>query len=271
MTYQVNTEKVIGRPASDVFRALKEGRLFFNCGADSNTMKIDFRVGGKYQIDFRNHSLTNFGEFLEIIPDKKIVFTWCQAFGADQKPDTQVTIDLFADGAKTRLVLVHTGFKTQDVADNHQKGWNGGATDFADEIQNGRLRLVRSFATPVEKLYEACSNPASFFAFMGDISRGSIESKIGGRYQVPTKTGEIKGEFLEIVPNKKISLSWLVGCSGPITGSKVTLNFNPKDDGTSSLELIHEGLDSEKDQKAHRQGWESVTQKLSQTLNGRTQ
>jgi uncharacterized protein YndB with AHSA1/START domain len=266
MTYEVKTEKLIGRPAKEVFHALGEGRLFMNCSADSRSMQMDFRVGGHYKIDFKSMGASNFGEFLEIIPDKKIVFTWCQAFGADQKPDTQVTIELFGEGSKTRLVLVHTGFKTVEHQENHRGGWTTGLADFDAEIENGRLRMVRRFKVPVEKLYETSKNPESFFGYMGDLSKGSVDFRVGGKYQLPTKKGEIKGEFLEIEPNKKIALSWLAGCDGPLKGSHVTLTFNRKDDGTASLELIHDGLMTEADQKAHRQGWETVTEKMLERL-----
>lgn len=265
MSYQLKLEKIIARPASDVFRALQEGRLFMNCGFASDTMKIDFRVGGKYHIDLRHMAKSNFGEFLDIVPNKKIVFSWCQVFDENQKPDTKVTIELFEQGNQTRLVLEHTGFHNKDVCDGHTQGWTSGLDDLSAEIQEGRLRMVRSFSLPVEKVFEACKNPSSFFAFMGDLSKGTVDVRTGGQYQVPTKKGEVKGEFLEIIPNKKISLSWLVGCSGPLKNSQVTLNFNIKNNG-SSLELIHSGLLTEEEQKAHRAGWEHVTAQLSKTL-----
>ncbi|MGZ3690596.1 MAG: SRPBCC family protein [Pseudobdellovibrio sp.] len=267
MSYQVKTEKLINRSAGDVFTALKDGKLFMNCGSSSSTMKIDFRVGGEYRIDFSNHKLTNFGEFLEIIPNKKIVFTWCQSFEAGSKPDTQVAIELFEEGSKTRLTLLHTGFKTQGVADNHSGGWNGGLDDFAAQIENGRLRMVRKYDTSVEKLYATCKNPQSFFAFMGDVARGSVDFKVGGQYRVPTVKGQINGEFLEIVPNQKITLSWLTGCSGPLKNSKVSLIFSQKDSNSASLEVLHDGLMSDDDQRAHRSGWESVTDELRKIVN----
>ncbi len=271
MSHQVKLEKIIQRPANEVFRALKEGRLFMNCSANSSTMKIDFRVGGKYHIDFSSYQKSNFGEFLEIIPDKKLVFSWCQSFEPEQKPDTQVTIELFADGPQTRLVLTHVGFKTKELSDGHETGWTAGITDLFAEIQYGRLRLVRQFAAPVEKLFATCANPQSFFTHMGDVARGSVDFRVGGKYQLPTKKNEIKGEFLEIVTNEKISFSWLTGCTGPLEQSKVTLMFKKADVADSAkLELIHEGLNSEEDQKAHRQGWEAVTEAMYETLGRST-
>lgn len=267
MSYQLTAEKIIARPTEDVFQALKNGLLFMNCGAASTTMEIDFRVGGKYHIDFKGKQLVNFGEFLEIVPNKKIVFSWCQTFGPEQKPDTRVSIELFNDGSKTKLVLVHSGFISEESKENHRKGWEGGLVDLTGEVENGRLRLLRSYNVSSEKLFELCKNPETFFAFMGDLSKGTVDFRIGGKYHLPTAKGEIKGEFLEIVPTKKISLSWLVGCSGPLKGSQVTLNINPKEGGASQLELLHDGLHSLEDKKAHRAGWELVTAKMTETVS----
>ncbi|HEX7673590.1 MAG TPA: SRPBCC domain-containing protein [Bdellovibrio sp.] len=238
MTYQVKAEKLIGRPASEVFNALKDGLLFMNCGADSGSMQIDFRVGGKYHINFKNKTLANFGEFLEIIPNKKIVFSWCQTFGADQKPDTQVVIELFEDGSKTRLVLNHTGFKDQATRDNHQMGWDGGINDFTAQVENGQLRMLRAYPASAEKIFEICKNQERFLSLMSEAFRDSVNFKVG--------------------PNKKIELSGL--------GGTATLAFNSKEDGSSFIEIIHQGLHSLAEQKAHRAGWESFTKKMTEIL-----
>lgn len=150
--HDLKIEKVISKSAKEVFKSLQEGKLFMNCSADSNSIEIDFRVGGKYKLDFKNHKVSNWGEFLEIIPDQKIVFSWCQTFGPDQKPDTRVSIELFADGPKTKLVLEHKGFKDKESCDNHYQGWNGGLTDLTSEMEMGQIRLCRRYDTSVDKL-----------------------------------------------------------------------------------------------------------------------
>jgi uncharacterized protein YndB with AHSA1/START domain len=62
---------------------------------------------------------------------------------------------------------------------------------------------------------------------------------------------------LEITPNEKIVFSWEYGCGEKLgSDSKVTLNFEADDEGDSWLELIHEGLHTEAQQKSHRAGWD---------------
>ena len=80
------------------------------------------------------------GEFVEVVPDRKVVFT----FGWDE-PDhpipagsTEVEITLIPDGGKTRVRLVHRGLPDDAVAD-HTHGWD----HYLD-----RLAVASAAATP---------------------------------------------------------------------------------------------------------------------------
>jgi uncharacterized protein YndB with AHSA1/START domain len=232
MSYEVKKEKWIARPVNEVFQALQEGLLFMNCGASSSSMTLDFRVGGKYRIEFRNHGVVNHGEFLEIIPERKIVFSWCQHFGPDQKPDSQVAIELFGDGPKTRLVLLHTGFRTQEIADQHEFGWNGGISDMTEELQSGQLRFVNSFTAPLAKLFKACE-----------------ENLVS-----------MKAKVADAKADNKIAAS--------LSEGQAVLAFSEKPDGRSSVEVIHSGLTSEASKKSHRKEWEKFADAITQNLKG---
>jgi len=255
-TYDLKVEKIIQKAPSDVFRAISEGRLFLNCGVDNETLKIDFRVGGKYHITVSSYEKSNYGEFLDIVPNQKIVFTWCQEYEPGAKPDTTVSIYLKDVDGKTHLTLTHEGFKDKEVRDAHEGGWTSGLGDLSNEIANGALRLIRKFEIPVQKLYEKCANPKTFFGIFSQIEQGEFDFKVGGQYRSPTECGGVKGHFIEIVPNKKITFTWISNTTGEGHETKVTLLFDDEDDGGSWLELIHEGLDQEKAQKSIREGWD---------------
>lgn len=225
--FDLKVEKIISREASDVFKALQEGKLFMNCSADSNTIEVDFRVGGKYKLEFKNHKVSNWGEFLEIIPNKKVVFSWCQGFGVDQTPDTRVTIELFPEGKKTKLVLEHKGFKDQATLDDHTQGWNGGISDLTGELENGRIRFNRRFDTTVEQLFQNVLSVKEIFTSAPDV-----------------------------VLNQKIAIT-----------PNVTLLFNKKDDGTSAMELIHENISTDKEQSQERKKWDAFNVKLMEMAN----
>jgi uncharacterized protein YndB with AHSA1/START domain len=84
---------------------------------------IDPRVGGDYRVLVQGkHPAV--GEFVEVVPDSKVVFT----FGWDE-PDhpipagsTEVEITLIPDGGKTTVRLVHRGLPDDAVSD-HTSGW----------------------------------------------------------------------------------------------------------------------------------------------------
>jgi len=101
--------------------------------------KYDFTVGGTYQIrmmptgqveDPDCHGDTTedsvcAGQFVEIIPDKKIVmtFNWIEN-GADMG-DTLLSIELKPLGDKTELTLTHERLPDEQLRDAHAGGWLG--------------------------------------------------------------------------------------------------------------------------------------------------
>ncbi|MBL7716308.1 MAG: SRPBCC domain-containing protein [Bdellovibrionales bacterium] len=224
---ELKSEKQIKKPVKEVFQALSEGLLFMNCGADSESIELDFRVGGKYKVQFKSYGLTNLGEFLEIVPEKKIVFTWCTSF-EHQIPDSTVTIELLAEGNQTRLLLKHVGFADEESRAAHQGGWDGGIADMAKQMQEGTLRMVRVYSSPIEKLFATC------------------QEKL------------VIGKALELVPNKKIVFD--------AETTRVTLTFDQEDDGGSSFELVQSNLPSPGLQKSFRKNWERISESMALTL-----
>ncbi len=85
---------------------------------------LDPRAGGAYRVLVQGvHPAV--GEFVEVVPDRKVVFT----FGWDE-PDhpipagsSEVEITLTPDGGKTRVRLVHRGLPDDAVGD-HTQGWD---------------------------------------------------------------------------------------------------------------------------------------------------
>lgn len=266
---EVRVQRVLNSSPQTVFRALAEGRLFSNCGADGEKLEIDFRVGGGYKSYFPSAEALCCGKFLEIVPDRKIVFTWGDVGSGDGFPKTQVSVELQPEsgGSKTKLLIVHTGFKSKEEVEAHNSGWNSGLDDLEREIIDGRVRIVRVFSVSRDVLYSVCSDFRKFFAPVSDVERGSVDFRPGGKYRFPTEKGEILGEFQEIIPGKKIVFSWLSGCDEKFDRpTRVTLIFDDEDDGASSLELVHEFLPLGDAVKGHRKGWEHILNQLRDRL-----
>jgi len=86
--------------------------------------ELDPRVGGSYRVLVGGRH-PSAGEFLEVVPNERVVFT----FGWDE-PDhpiparsTRIEITLIPDGDKTRVRLVHSGLPDDAVSD-HTGGWD---------------------------------------------------------------------------------------------------------------------------------------------------
>jgi uncharacterized protein YndB with AHSA1/START domain len=214
-------------PVAKVFGALREGRLFLNCGAWPENTHIDFRKGGKYELNFAHHG-KSYGEFTEIVENKHVAFTWSS--DAMEVKGTRVSIDLTPSPKGCKLKLRHEGFSDLEMAEAHEGGWTSGLEGCDLEMTKYRVHFEREIVTPVEKLFDTCA--------------GMIQS------------GEIHGEIVEIEKNKKIALTWKA--SKPAT--KVTLEFGPwGDEGKNSyIELSHEGITNAESALAQHKVWNSV-------------
>ena len=85
--------------------------------------EIDPRPGGIYRV-FVAGQFQSAGEYVEVVPMEKVVFTF--GWEADGHPippgSTTIAITLHPEGAKTRVRLVHSGLP-DDAVDDHGKGW----------------------------------------------------------------------------------------------------------------------------------------------------
>jgi len=90
---------------------------------------VDLRVGGRFRIAMKppDKDVSNVacGEYREIVPNKKLVFTWNWEKDTDKVGETLVTIVFNARGNETEIVLTHERFPNSETRDHHTKGWNG--------------------------------------------------------------------------------------------------------------------------------------------------
>jgi uncharacterized protein YndB with AHSA1/START domain len=97
-------------------------------GVRTRSLSIDPRVGGKYRWDLTNsegEEMSVFGEYRELIPGNKIVFTW--KWDDDDAWDTRnsvVTVDLSDRDGGTEVRLRHEQLPSEESRDRHTDGWN---------------------------------------------------------------------------------------------------------------------------------------------------
>jgi glutathione S-transferase len=88
----------------------------------------DARVGGKYRWDLINEEADNMtisGEYRELVPGKKIVFTWkWDDDEAWKYTSSVVTVELSDRDSGTELRLIHEKLPSEESRDRHNEGWN---------------------------------------------------------------------------------------------------------------------------------------------------
>ena|SRR5205807_9740870 len=88
----------------------------------------DARVGGTFRWDLTNsdgEKMTCCGEYRELQPGKKIVFTWQWQDDEDWENHTSiVTVELDDAEGGTELRLIHEKLPSEESRDRHNEGWN---------------------------------------------------------------------------------------------------------------------------------------------------
>ena len=111
----------IGAPPESVFRFFTDPEQYVRWkGVRAD---LDPRKGGRYEVDVGPG--TTSGEFLEVDPPNRVVFTWGWE-GNDVVPpgSTTVEVDLIPDGDGTLLRLVHRDIPTEEDRQQHGGGWD---------------------------------------------------------------------------------------------------------------------------------------------------
>jgi uncharacterized protein YndB with AHSA1/START domain len=92
-------------------------------GMKAEIFANDLTVGGQYSLVMKSaegeYHLS--GEYEEIEPPRKLVFTWKWKTSDET---TRVTIELRPQGDGTHLRLTHTGFAEAEQASSHDQGWS---------------------------------------------------------------------------------------------------------------------------------------------------
>jgi len=83
---------------------------------------VEPESGGEFAVSMPNGTSAR-GEFVELEPDRRVVFTWGWADHPEVPPgSTTVEIDLIGEDGGTRLRLTHRGLPPDEVS-IHTTGW----------------------------------------------------------------------------------------------------------------------------------------------------
>ena len=113
-------EQRIAAPPATVYAYLTDPKLWQRW--QGVRAMLDPRVGGIFSILMGN-GLNARGTFVELVPDRRVVFTWGWVDREEIPPgSTTVEIDLRPDGAETVIVLTHRSMPVAEV-ELHRLGW----------------------------------------------------------------------------------------------------------------------------------------------------
>jgi uncharacterized protein YndB with AHSA1/START domain len=117
---ELTREILVKAEPSTIFKFLIEPELQSWLGTE---VELDARPGGVYQLTYvgNHHAL---GEFVEVIENEKVVFTfgWNEPDHPIPAGSTKVAITLIPEGDETLVRLVHSGLPDDAITD-HENGW----------------------------------------------------------------------------------------------------------------------------------------------------
>jgi uncharacterized protein YndB with AHSA1/START domain len=106
--------------------------------------EIDARVGGAYRVRFQTldgQEHEAFGEYLEVVPPRRLVMTWRYAFGGEPEEDgrtSRIEIDLTPIEGGTELTFTHAQLKNAASKASHEHGWTGSLAKLVQRFAKAR-------------------------------------------------------------------------------------------------------------------------------------
>ena len=130
--FKLEIKRVLNAPRDRVYAAWTDPsqlkQWFGPEKVQTRDLIADARVGGEFRWDLINsegEKMTIRGEYRELHPDRKIVFTWQWDDDETWKNHISVvTVELDDDDGGTELHLTHERLPNEESRDGHNEGWN---------------------------------------------------------------------------------------------------------------------------------------------------
>lgn len=124
-------QRTISASVERVYKAWTDPRQmgkWFGC-AYVTDIKVtqNLLVGGEYQVQMTTDPdgvvVTVHGVYKEVIPNKKLVYTWNSDSIEYPAADTLITVEFIERGKGTEIVLEHKNFALENSVEGHSIGW----------------------------------------------------------------------------------------------------------------------------------------------------
>ena len=128
--HQARSARIVPLSCAAAFACFTQTR-HLECwfGGGTMTATIDLRIRGRYRFTFPHDDGPAdllCGEYLEVVPAKRLVFTWEWRAHGDKNPTSSpstVTVEFNAHGTHCEVVVCHAGLPNQEQLGWHNTGW----------------------------------------------------------------------------------------------------------------------------------------------------
>jgi uncharacterized protein YndB with AHSA1/START domain len=111
---------------------------------ETPTAEVDLRPGGRYRLAMtdtdKNETHVVVGEYREIQPPERLVYTWSWESKTDEmsgSENTLVTVEFAEADGGTEVSLTHRGFAGEEIRDLHTHGWDAVLASLERQLSPG--------------------------------------------------------------------------------------------------------------------------------------
>ena len=125
----LQVRRTLPAPREEVFRAWTDADLvrqwFMPRGGSSPGAEMDLRVGGRYRwaMKLLGHVYYAVGEYVEVDPPKRLVFTFGWERALVRLTDSVVTVEFIDRAHETEVVITHERLPNRAQRALHRAGW----------------------------------------------------------------------------------------------------------------------------------------------------
>jgi uncharacterized protein YndB with AHSA1/START domain len=135
--------EIVDAPREAVFRAWTdpvELASWWGPGAFTTpSAEVDLRPGGRYELVMQpaggGDPLLLAGEYREVTPPARLVYTWRWESGVPDPRESVVTVEFRDLGERTEVVLVHDNFVGPGPIEPYRMGWESGLEKLAAYVE----------------------------------------------------------------------------------------------------------------------------------------
>ena len=155
-----------------------------------------------------------------------------------------------------------------------EKSTQPASSDTRSSSENGAVEIVRRYAAPPERVWQAWTDPQALSQWFGPgeercVTQAQLDVRAGGHYTIAFRTpdGEehrVGGVYEEVSPPRLLSFTW-AWHSTPDRVSFVHIELTPEGGGTR-MSFRHDRFFDPTARDNHARGWATTLAKLDLLL-----